>query len=131
MIRLVASTVVNFLAGAVALVIAAVLLEDMGLSVGGFLLAAVIFTGVMVLVQPLVRQIAIKNAPALLGSSALVATLVSLVVTTVISDALTIRGATTWVLATVAVWALALVLRLVLPLVIFKQVLAEARDRRR
>jgi len=62
---------------------------------------------------------AIENAPVLLGSSALISTLVGLIVT----DGLTIRGLDTWVSATVLVWALALVGRLLLPFVIFKTTL--------
>jgi hypothetical protein len=37
-------------------------------------IAVLVFTGVEVLVQPLITQIAIKNANALVGSSALIAT---------------------------------------------------------
>jgi hypothetical protein len=46
----------------------------------------------------------------------------------VLTDGLRISGLTTWVLATVVVWAAALAANLLLPLVIFKRVLAEARD---
>jgi hypothetical protein len=77
-----------------------------------------------------VRQVALRNATALLGSSALIATLVSLVVTVIVSDGLRISGAVTWVLATVLVWVIALVTRLLLPVVIFKRLLSGARDGR-
>jgi len=66
---------------------------------------------------------AIENAPVLLGSSALISTLVGLIVTAIVTDGLTIRGLDTWVSATVLVWALALVGRLLLPFVIFKTTL--------
>lgn len=125
MIRLVATAVVSFLANAIALVVAAQILPDMALDVSGFLIAVGIFTLAAVLVEPLTRQVAIKSAPALLGSTALVATIVSLVTTAVLSDGLRISGLTTWVLATVIVWAVALAARLLLPLVIFKKVLAQ------
>ena len=55
-------------------------------------------------------------------------TLASLILTSVLTDGLRISGLTTWVLATVVVWAAALAANLLLPLVIFKRVLAEARD---
>jgi len=83
---------------------------------------------VAVVSEPLIRQIALKNVPAILGSSALIATLASLILTSVLTDGLRISGLTTWVLATVVVWAAALAANLLLPLVIFKRVLAEARD---
>ena len=79
------------------------------------------------LVDPLLRQLAVTKTPALLGSSALVSTLVALIVTSLVSDGLQIRGAATWILATVIVWAVALVARMLLPLVVFKKTLAKNR----
>lgn len=129
MLRLLATAVIAVLANALGLVAAAVLLDDMSLGVAGFVIAVLIYTGVAVLVEPLLRQVAMKNAPALLGSSALVAVLVSLVITAIVSSSLRISGGVTWVLATVIVWAVGLAGRLLLPLVVFKKVLAEARSR--
>lgn len=126
MIRLAASATIALLADAVALIVTSLLLEDMALDVTGFVIAVLIFTGVGVLIEPLLRQIAVKNVPALLGSSSLIATLVSLVVTAIVSDGLRISGALTWVLATVLVWLIGLGGRLLLPLVLFKKVLARA-----
>jgi uncharacterized membrane protein YvlD (DUF360 family) len=125
MIRLVATAVVSLLADAIALVVAAQVLDDMSLDAAGFTIALVLFAVTGLLVEPLLRQIAVRNAPALLGSSALVATLVSLVVTALVTDGLQISGAVTWVLATVLVWAVALAARLLLPLLIFKKILTE------
>jgi putative membrane protein len=124
MIRLVASAVVALLADAIALLVTSQVLDDMALDAGGFVTAVAIFALVSLLVEPLVRQVALRNAPALLGSTALIATLVSLVATAAIGDGLRISGATTWVLATIMVWLVALVARLLLPLVIFKKTLA-------
>lgn len=128
MIRLVATAVVTLIADAIALVVAAQVLDDMSLSTGGFALAVVLFAATGLLIQPLLRQVAITNAPALLGSTALVATLVSLIVTALVSDGLQISGGVTWVLATIIVWVVALVARMLLPLVIFKKALASQRS---
>jgi uncharacterized membrane protein YvlD (DUF360 family) len=98
-IRFVALAVVNLIANAIALVVTAQLLDDMALDAGGLLLAVVVFTVVEVLVEPFFRQQAILTAPALLGSTALVATLASLIVTTALTDGLRISGAFTWVIA--------------------------------
>jgi putative membrane protein len=125
MIRLAATAVVSLLADAIALVVTAQALDDMSLDVSGLIVAVGLFAVTGLLVEPLLRQAAIRSAPALLGSTALVATLVSLVVTALVGDGLQISGAVTWVLATVLVWALALAARLLLPLLIFKKVLAE------
>ena len=128
MIRLAASAVVALISDAVALVVASLLLDDFVLDATGFIVALLVFTCVDVLVEPLLRQMAFKNAPAVLGSSALIATFVSLIVATLVSDGLRISGALTWVLATVVVWLVALAARLLLPLIIFKKALAGRRD---
>ncbi len=129
MIRLFARLVVSLIADAVALIAASALLTDMTLDVSGFVIALAVFAGTSLLIEPLIRQVALKNTPALLGSSALIATLVSLIVATVVSSGMTITGAKTWVLATVAVWVIALVVRLLLPFLIFKEALGRARER--
>lgn len=131
MVRLLASATLTLIANGVALVVAALVLPGMALEVVGFLIAVALFTLTAVLIEPFLRQLALSRAPAILGSSALIATLVSLVVTAVVSDSLRISGATNWVLATVIVWAVALAARLLLPMVLFKKVLAETSSRRR
>ncbi len=125
MIRLVATAVISIVANAIALVAANLILDDMDLGVSGFIIAVVVFTVAMVLAEPLTRQVALKSAPALIGSTALVATVLALVTTAILSDSLAIRGLTTWVLATVIVWIIAMAARLLLPAVMFKKVLAQ------
>lgn len=129
MIRILASAALSLLGNAVALIAGSLLLAGMSLDPAGFLTALVIFTLTTVLIEPLLRQMALRSAPAILGSSALIATLVSLVVTAWLGDSLRIDGATDWILATIVVWAIGLAARLLLPLVLFKRVLAEANDR--
>lgn len=127
MIRMLAAALVGLIANGVALVVGALVLPDFSLGYSGFLIAVAIFTVTGLLIEPLVRQVAFKKAPALIGSTALAATLISLVVTALVSSSLSIRGTTTWIAAVVVVWLSALVARLLLPLVIFKKVLAERR----
>ncbi len=127
MIRLAASAAVALIADAIALLVAQVLVDGMSLTAVGFVLAVVIFALVSLLIEPLIRQVALKNAPALLGSTSLVATLISLVVTSLFSDSLTISGIGAWIWVTVLVWAVSLVARMVLPLIIFKKALGAVR----
>lgn len=131
MIRLVARATVALLANAVALIITAQVLDGMALNVSGFLTALLVYTGTMVLIEPLIRQGAIRSAPAILGSSSLIATLVGLLVASTLTDGLNIDDLTTWVIATVLVWGISLAGRFLLPLIIFKRVLADARSDRR
>lgn len=127
MIRLLVSAVIYLVANAIGLLVANALLDDMSVDSSAFLIAVLIFTGVEVLVQPLITQIAIKNANALVGSSALIATLIGLIVTVAVSDGLDISGLVTWVLATVVVWAAALLAGFILRASFVKRAVGEAR----
>lgn len=128
MVRLAATAVVSVIANAIALLMAAVLVDRVTVQASGFIVAVLVFTAVSLVVEPLVRQVAIKNVPAMLGGTALIATLISLVVASLIGDGLSIEGSTTWVMATVVVWMVALILRLMLPLVMFKEILRRSPD---
>lgn len=119
--RLILSIVVQIIANAIALVVANLLLEDMTLNISGFLIAVGVFTLLTAIITPMLRQAALKKSPALLGSTALVTSLVALIGTNVLTDGLDITGLTTWVLAAVVVWAAALIATALLPFVIFKQ----------
>jgi putative membrane protein len=127
MIRLLISTLIHLAANAVGLLVAAVVLDGMTISGGAFLLAVVFFTVVEVVLGPLIRQVAVKKANALLGSTALVVTLLGLLVTNVVSDGLSIEGPSTWVLATVIVWLASLLATLLLPIVLVKRKVEERR----
>ena len=129
MLRLTATAVIALIADAVALLVSAAILEGVTIDARSFVIAVVVFTGVSVVTEAVIRQAAFKNASVLLGSTSLIATLVSLVITALISSGLSISGFTDWVLATVLVWAIGLGMRLVLPLVIFKKTLAKRQAR--
>ena len=127
MIRLLVSAVVYLVANAIGLLVANALLDDMSVDGSAFLIALLIFTAVEVLVQPLITQIAVKNVNALVGSSALIATLIGLIVTVAVSDGLHISGLVTWVLATVIVWAAALLAGFILRAIFVKRMVGGAR----
>jgi putative membrane protein len=129
LIRLLISAVLYLVANAIGLLVANALLDDVSIEAAAFVIAVVIFTVVEVVIQPLITQIAMRHSRALLGSSALIATLIGLVVTTLVTDGMSIDGAVTWVLATVIVWAAALVAGLILPAIFVKTAVANARQR--
>jgi putative membrane protein len=128
MIRLLISALLHLAANAVGLLVAASTLEGMSVDGAAFAIAVGIFTVVQLVVGPMIRQAALKNANALIGSTALVVTFVGLLVTSLISDGLSIEGVSTWVLATVIVWVAALLAALVLPLIFVKKVVEERRE---
>jgi putative membrane protein len=125
MIRLLIATVVQLAANAVGLLVAANLLEGLRLDAASFVIAVAIFTVAVVVLQPLIRQIAMKHASVLLGSTALVTTFVGLLITDLVSDGMSIEGVSTWLLATIIVWVAALVAALLLPLLFVKRRAAE------
>jgi uncharacterized membrane protein YvlD (DUF360 family) len=127
-IRLLATAAVALIANAVGLIVGALVIPDMSIDGVAFVIAVVIFTGAGLLIEPFIRQMAARKARALVGSSSLVATLVALVLTKIFSDGLQIRGLGTWVMATVVVWAVALLARFLLPFVMFKKVLTNRSD---
>jgi putative membrane protein len=127
-IRLIFRTIVALAANAVGLIVAAAVLGDMELDVGGFVIAVVIFTIVFALLQPfLVLQLRAAG-PGVLGGVALLATLASLIITDLLSDGFSIDGAVTWLLAAVIVWAAAVIAAFILPFLGLKRFLEERRD---
>lgn len=128
MLRLLVRTAVALLANAIALIVAAALLDGMTLNASGFVVAVVIFTVVFALVQPFLVSQLRRARSSVLGGVALIATLVSLVVTTLVTDGLSISGAGTWIAATVIVWLASLVAAFALPFLGLKRFLEERRD---
>lgn len=124
MMRLLATAVVALIANAIALIVGAWVLPGMSLSWVAFVIAVAIFTVVAVVIDPLIRQVSVTKAPVLIGSSALVSTLVALIVTSLVSSGLRISGISTWILATVIVWAVSVIARMILPMLVFKKTLA-------
>ena len=128
MIRLLVRTVLALLGNALGLWIASLVLDDMSISGAAFVLAVVIFTVLTVVLQPLITKVAMQNAPALQGSSALVTTLLALVITDLVSDGLSISGAITWVLATIIIWLVTMLAGVLLPMFLFQELLEDRRD---
>ncbi len=105
---------------AVGLILAAALLDDMSLDGVAFVVAVAIFTVATIVLDPLIARVADRYVEALSGVSSLIATAISLVVTSWISDGLSISGAVAWILATLIVWLTAAVLGLVLTRIFIK-----------
>jgi putative membrane protein len=124
MIRLLIRIGLSLLGNALGLWVASLILDDMSVSGTAFVIAVLIFTVLTAVIQPLVTKMAMQNAPALQGSSALVTTFLALLITELISDGLQISGLSTWIFATVIVWFFTMIAAWLLPLFILK----EARD---
>lgn len=129
MIRFLVSMVINLIASAIGLIVAAWVLEDMSLQTSGFLIAVVIFAVATALFQPFFLKMALTKARALSGGVALVASLAALIVTSILTESLDINGLLTWVLAAVIVWVVSLIAVFLVPLVLVKMGVESARAR--
>ena len=127
MIRFLVRTLIALVANAIGLIMAAVVLDDVRLNVASFVVAVVIFTAVFVLLQPFLAVQLRRMGPGMLGAVSLIATLVSLIVTDLLTDGLSISGVLTWILAALIVWLVALVATLLLPFLGLKKYLDERR----
>ena len=127
MIRLLIRLAIAVVANAVGLLVAAALLDDVHVNAGSFFVAVLIFTVAFALMQPfLVSQF--RRNRAALGGVALIATLVSLIVTDLLSDGFSIDGVFAWIAATFIVWLGALLAAFILPFLGLRKYLEERRD---
>lgn len=122
MVRMLISAGIYVLANAVGLFVASLLLgESFSFTATGFIFATLLLSAVEALAGPLIEKMSEKNLPALKGGVALVTTFVGLLVTNLIVGGMQISGASTWLLATILVWAGALIATLVLPMFLAKK----------
>src|SRR4026209_18056 len=115
MIRLLVRTLVAVAANAIGLIVAAIVLDGVHLNFASFVVAVVIFTIVFAVLQPFLAVQLRRLGNGAIGATALIATLVSLLLTDLLSDGLEIDGVGTWIAAAVIVWLAALVAAFVLP----------------
>lgn len=130
MIRFLVSMLIQLAASAIGLIVAAVILDDMTLDGPAFFIAVGIFTLTTAIINPFVMKMAMKQAQALLGASALITTFIGLLITHLISDGLSIRGASTWLFATLVVWLASLLAAVFIPIILVKRGVESARERR-
>ena len=128
MIRLLVRTAVAVAANAVGLLVAAALLDGVHLDGVAFLVAVVIFTVAFALLQPFFLKQFRRLRAAAFVAAALLATLISLIVTDLLSDGLNINGVGTWIAATVIVWLAALLAAFILPFLGLRKYMEERRD---
>jgi uncharacterized membrane protein YvlD (DUF360 family) len=128
MIRLLVRTVIAVAANAVGLIVASLVLDGFSINVASFVVAVVIFTIVFAVLTPFLAVQLRRLGNGAIGATALIATLVSLVITDLLSDGFSISGVGTWIAAAVIVWLAALVAAFVLPFLGLKKYLEENRS---
>jgi uncharacterized membrane protein YvlD (DUF360 family) len=127
-IRLLVRLLIAFVSNAVGLIVAAAVLDRMSLDATGFLVAVAVFTIAFALLQPFLFSVLRLSPGPVLGGVALIATLVSLIVTELLTDGLSIRGVGTWIAATVIVWLGSVLAAFILPFLGLKKYLDERRN---
>ncbi len=125
MVRFLVRTLVMVLANAVGLAVAAIVLTGMKIDATSFIEAIVIFTVAFALMTPFMANQLRKRQSSALGGVALIATLIALIITDLISDGLTIDGIGTWIAATVIVWVASLLAAFILPYLGLKKYLED------
>jgi putative membrane protein len=122
-IRLLVRLLIAFASNGVGLIVAAAILDGMSLDATGFVVSVVIYTIVFALLQPFLISVLRRSPAPVLGGVALIATLVSLIVTTLLTDGLSIDGVGNWIAATVIVWLASVLAAFILPFLGLKKYL--------
>lgn len=121
MIRLLLRIAVFLGSAALGLLAAALVVPGMSVSLWGFVTVVVIFAVAQAVLAPLFTTMASRYASAFLGGIGLVSTLAALILASVLTDSLVIRGVGSWIAATVVVWLVTALATMVLPMLVSKQ----------
>ncbi|KHO23780.1 membrane protein [Mycolicibacterium setense] len=124
MIRFLLRIAIFLGSSAIGLLVAAWLVPGVSVSAWGFITAVVIFAVAQAILSPFFLKMASRYASAFLGGIGLVSTLVALVLASVLTHGLSIRGVGSWIAATVVVWVVTAVATVVLPALLLKKKVA-------
>jgi uncharacterized membrane protein YvlD (DUF360 family) len=105
LIRFLIHVGIALLGAAIGLIVAATVLDDMTLDGAAFVIAIVIFAVLTAVLEPLIEKIGDEHLSIVSVFSELITTFAALLITELVSDGLNITGLTTWIIATVIVWA--------------------------
>ncbi len=123
MFRALANLILLVIGNAVGIIAASIILPGFHVNIGAVTIAVLFFTGIHVLLSPFVIKVALQYLPALRGGIALVTTLVSLLLTTLFTNGLSLDDISTWMLAPLIIWAATVLAGVLLPMVLFKKIL--------
>lgn len=121
MIRLILRTAVFLGSAAIGLLAAAWLVPGVSVSISGLITAVVIFSVAQAILSPFFLKMASRYASAFLGGIGLVSTLAALILASVLTHGVSIRGIGSWVMATIVVWLVTAIATLLLPVLVLKR----------
>ncbi|KAA0120466.1 phage holin family protein [Mycolicibacterium sp. P9-22] len=121
MIRFLLRIAVFLGSSAIGLLVASLIVPGVTLRPLGFLTAVVIFTVAQAILSPFFLKMASRYASAFLGGIGLISTLAALILASLFSSGISIRGIGSWIAATVLVWLVTAIATLVLPVLVLKK----------
>ncbi|SER71787.1 4 TMS phage holin, superfamily IV [Propionibacterium cyclohexanicum] len=124
MMRFLLTVASHLVTSAVALLLAAWLIDGVSVALAGFLLAVGVFTASQAILSPFIFNLARKHAPAILGGIGLVSTLLSLFIATRFPGGMRISGLTAWAASVLLVWCVGALGSWLLGAFVIKRVLA-------
>jgi amino acid transporter len=113
--RFVLSAAAHLIANAVGLLLATILLDGFNMSVLAMVVVVLVFTGVSVVLLPVIRKISEKKLPELLGGLSLIVTFAGLLITELLVSGFSIGGIPNLLAATLIVWLGALIAGVLVP----------------
>ncbi|GAB88113.1 hypothetical protein [Gordonia rhizosphera] len=128
MIRILIRTLVYLISAAIGLLVADLILDDLAIHWGGFIVAVVVFSAAQLILGPFILKVVKNNAEAFLGGVGLVSTFVALLLATLVSNGIDITGAATWIAATVIVWLVTALATMFVPFLLVKAGISRARE---
>ena len=96
--------IVLLICWAIGLVVAALVVPRVSLSVSGFIVGVVVFSVVQAVLSLAILKLPREYAALVLGGTGLVLTVVALIVASVSTEGLSIRGGASWLATTLVVW---------------------------
>src|SRR5579884_1035960 len=118
--QMVLRTIVLLASWAIGLLVAAWVVPRVSLSVSGFIVAVVIFAVAQAVLSWWILKLPRAYASLLMGSTGLALTLLALILASEFTAGLSIRGAASWVAATLVVWLVTTVGAVLLPDVLIR-----------
>jgi uncharacterized membrane protein YvlD (DUF360 family) len=131
MIRFLILSLLTLIGNAIGLIVAAIAVPGFHLDPFGFVISALFFTVVEIFFKPFIMKMSLKYMPALGGGTALVTTFVGLWLTSIFTNGLRLEGLSAWIVAPLVIWLAAVLAGVVLPMVLFKQALADSDSSKR
>jgi uncharacterized membrane protein YphA (DoxX/SURF4 family) len=119
--RHVKAGILYLLCNGAGLILATLLLPGFQISWTAFFVAVIMMSVALAVISPIARKIAEKRAPQLMGGIALIAILLSLLVTSILVQGVQISGIGSWIGGTMLVWIGSLVASFLLPSLVFPE----------